>query len=816
MAINAGTVYSELVLDSSKYDSAIDKAAKKMSNLQKKMEEMGKKISDSGKKFSDMGGKLTTFVSVPLAGIGVAATKMAMDAVESENLFEVSMGSMANSARAWSEEVSKALGLNAYEVRENVGTFNVMLTSMGETKEQALSMSEGLTQLAYDMASFYNLKPEEAFEKLKAGISGETEPLKSLGILINDTAVETYALTNGIIKQVPALDKHGKVVKDSSGKIKMQKTEMTDAQKVAARYGLIMQATAKAQGDLGRTMDSPTNKLRTMTERIKQAGIEFGQKLIPLVDKAMDMAKPFIDRLNNMSDAEQEHLIKIAAIVAAAGPAMTIIGKATTGIGGIISMAGKFNAAMTAVTTATKATTAATAATTAATGGFKAGLAGLSGLIGPGGWVIAGLTGITIAGIALYNHFKKESIPQVQLFGKETSKTTEQAVGAFLDLNDKATKALEQLNWSGQKVTKDMANSISSTFDDMGKQIIAGLEKHNSESYSKMQTFLSQSNALTKDEETKILAEMVKGNNQKQQTVEGYQAKIKEILQTAANEHRALTKKEQQDINKTQQDMVNVGIQALSQYEIESKAIMDRMRVQNTVISARQAADVVKNSNDQKNKAIMAAEEQCNAVVQEIVRQRDEAHSITSSQADKLIADAIRQKDKTVEQAQQMHNRVVSQAKAQAREHVNEVNWETGQVKTKWQRLLDWLDTHTATLKVRQILTGNFSSGNSYGVGGGSFGGFAEGTDDAPGGWSWVGEEGPELVYLPQHSKVIPNDDSESITKNAQEQPQPNVTGNLTVNINIDGKQAAQAVIPYLDLLMEKKRIATNRALGVI
>jgi len=93
---------------------------------------------------SDIGGKLTVAVTVPLLGIGVASTKMAMDAVESENLFEVAMGSMAGDARKWSEETSKALGLNAFNVRKNVATYNSMLTSMGLTSQESLKMSEGL------------------------------------------------------------------------------------------------------------------------------------------------------------------------------------------------------------------------------------------------------------------------------------------------------------------------------------------------------------------------------------------------------------------------------------------------------------------------------------------------------------------------------------------------------------------------------------------------------------------------------------------------------------------------------------------------
>ncbi|PYG84979.1 TP901 family phage tail tape measure protein [Ruminiclostridium sufflavum DSM 19573] len=298
------------------------------SDLSKSLDDASKKMKSVGDGFSNVGKTLSTSVTLPLAGAGTAATKLAMDAVESENLFDVSMGDMAESARKWSEDISKSLGLNSYAVRQNVGTFNVMLTSMGQSKAAALEMSEGLTQLAYDMASFYNLKPEEAFEKLKSGISGETEPLKSLGILINDTQVKTYALTNGIIKQGQ---------------------EMLDSQKIQARYALIMQSTSKAQGDLARTMDSPTNQLRTMKEQVTQIGIQFGQILIPMVQKLITAIKPLLDSFMKLTPAQQELIVKIGLIAAAIDPVILIIGKLITAVGAI---AGAFSAASGAIATA--------------------------------------------------------------------------------------------------------------------------------------------------------------------------------------------------------------------------------------------------------------------------------------------------------------------------------------------------------------------------------------------------------------------------------------------------------------------------------
>lgn len=335
--------------------------------LSESMEKAGEKMKSVGEKISSVGSKLSTAVTLPLVGIGTAATKMAMDAVESENLFEVAMGGVAGDARKWSEETSKALGLNAYNVRNNMATYNAMLTSMGLTTDESLKMSEGLTQLSYDMASFYNLKPEEAFEKLKSGISGEAEPLKSLGILVNDTTIKTYAYANGIAKQGQ---------------------ELTEAQKVQARYGAIMEATKNAQGDLARTMDSPTNKIRIMKEQAEQIGIQFGQILIPILEKLIAVIKPLMDKFQGLSKEQQENIVRIGLVVAAIGPVILIIGKVITIIGTLSSIISAVSGAI------------------AAAGGASAALGAVfTALTGPVGIAIAVIAGLVAVGVLLYKNW---------------------------------------------------------------------------------------------------------------------------------------------------------------------------------------------------------------------------------------------------------------------------------------------------------------------------------------------------------------------------------------------------------------------------
>lgn len=208
--------------------------------------------------------RYSRYAVLAFVALGTAAIKMAMSAQESESLFEVSMGNMADATRKWSNEISKALYLNAYDVRKYVGTFNVMLKSMGQTPEVAAEMSKTLTELTYDMSSFHDLKPDEIFTKLQGAITGESESLKKLGYVVNETAVRHKALEMGLI----------------SGK-----EQLTESQKITARFATILDVTKDAQGDLARTCNNATNVFRGWWAVIKMIAVDLGNLLLPRVTK---------------------------------------------------------------------------------------------------------------------------------------------------------------------------------------------------------------------------------------------------------------------------------------------------------------------------------------------------------------------------------------------------------------------------------------------------------------------------------------------------------------------------------------------------
>ena len=295
-----------------------------VSDFEKNIKKAARQMQQFGEKMTAAGRAMTMAITVPIMAVSTAAIKMASDAQESEQLFSVAMENMAGSARNWSEAVSDALGINAYEIRKNVGTFDVMLKSMGLNEQAAYDMSKGLTQLTYDIASLYNISTESAFDKLQSGIVGMPRPLQDLGIVANDTAVKTWALANGIIKQGE---------------------EMTEAQEVASRYALILERTTAAQGDLARTIDSPVNKMRVLKSQIEETAIQLGNALLPTFNKLLDIGKKvvdfvrgLVDKFNALPEGVQNTIISIVAFVASLGPAIWMIGQLSTGVAAILKI----------------------------------------------------------------------------------------------------------------------------------------------------------------------------------------------------------------------------------------------------------------------------------------------------------------------------------------------------------------------------------------------------------------------------------------------------------------------------------------------
>lgn len=170
--------------------------------------------------------------------------------IENMNLFNVSMGQFAKEAQNYAEQVGEIMGINPGEWMRNQGVFMTITDGFGVASDRAYIMSKNLTQLTYDLASFYNISTSDAFQKLESGISGELEPLRRLGYDLSVARLQQEAYNLGIDRSV---------------------TSMTQAEKAELRYYAIMTQVTNAQGDMARTLEAPANQLRILQAQVEQA-----------------------------------------------------------------------------------------------------------------------------------------------------------------------------------------------------------------------------------------------------------------------------------------------------------------------------------------------------------------------------------------------------------------------------------------------------------------------------------------------------------------------------------------------------------------
>lgn len=217
--------------------------------------------------------------------LGYAITK-AGEYLEDLNLFTVSMGAYAEEAYNYAQKVSEVMGIDPAEWMRNQGVFNTIITGFGVAADKAAFMSKNLTQLGYDIASFYNINFSDAMQKVQSGIAGELEPLRRLGYDLSVARLQQEALNLGITKSVSA---------------------MTQAEKAQLRYYAMMTQVTQVQGDMARTLENPTNMLRVFKAQLEQVARSIGNLFIPILTKVLPVMIAFAKAL-------QEIIAAIAAL----------------------------------------------------------------------------------------------------------------------------------------------------------------------------------------------------------------------------------------------------------------------------------------------------------------------------------------------------------------------------------------------------------------------------------------------------------------------------------------------------------------------
>jgi hypothetical protein len=274
--------------------------------LKSKYAEQQEGLTKLGEGMANVGGKMSMFITLPILAAGAASFKLASDMEETTNKINVAFGTSSEKVLEWSQGSIESMGLAGQSALDAAALFGDMATSMGFSQEKAADMSMNMTQLGADLASFKNVPIEQAMNALNGVFTGETESMKMLGVVMTETNLEAFALSQGIQKNV---------------------ADMTQAEKINLRYAYVLDATKNAQGDFARTSEGAANQMRIFRETLKELGVQFGQVILPYVTKMINGLNGMLASFTNLPGGVKKAIVIFGAVLAVIGPLLLVFGK---------------------------------------------------------------------------------------------------------------------------------------------------------------------------------------------------------------------------------------------------------------------------------------------------------------------------------------------------------------------------------------------------------------------------------------------------------------------------------------------------------
>lgn len=217
------------------------------------------------------------------------------------NMFTVSLGEYADNATKYGETVSDALGIDLAGWQNTQGIFDTLIKGMGVTSDKAAYMSQNLTQLAYDISSFYGITLTEAANKLKSAMAGRTQPARAIGYAPDQANAVDYAKnpknygkqTFAINQQTGAIEANTIATDENTQHKIVNFNQLTSAEKSIIRYNLLMSQNTQVQGNFARALNDPYNQLKIFKDQLNMTSRAFGNMFIPALNKVLPYLSAF-------------------------------------------------------------------------------------------------------------------------------------------------------------------------------------------------------------------------------------------------------------------------------------------------------------------------------------------------------------------------------------------------------------------------------------------------------------------------------------------------------------------------------------------
>lgn len=489
------------------------------------------------------------------------------------------------------------------------------------------------------------------------------------------------------------------------------KAALTIMKNGGSEYNEILKEMASSAGATEtafKKMDAtPAEKLAGAWNKVKNAGIELGESLIPLMEKGANYISELADRFSNLSESQQESIGKAALFVAALGPMLTISGKAITVGTSLVKVFGKIS---------TAAEVAKGVSGASGIVGLSGGLAGLSTIAVP---VTAGIVAV---GGAMYLASErssylnqsvlttKEQLPLVQrgwnaLSGSvikskdemdrlgltyknwsskvspELQKSCEETAKSFSELNFKVSNIAD----NGIKVTAEAAKNMIESTDNTCNQIINKIKSHESEGTAALKKAFAADGKKDWYEDTVLLA-INKGSEACIKNIQGYQSQIDDIYKRAAEEHRSITQDEKDTVSKLYQEMGNEQLKALSKSNNEYQEALANFQVRIKGLDLKATSDLLQQKATARDAEIKKQSEHYDTLIQMLRNSEGSMSSEEKKAAEASIKQFQDEKDKIVGNQKTMYREMLNTIEKENPEIYNRINWHTGKINNARQQ----------------------------------------------------------------------------------------------------------------------------------
>lgn len=812
------------------------KAEKEVTDQTKKMiaqiEKSGDKLISVGDKVSGVGNKLTVGVTAPVLAAGTAIYKYGSDLTEAKNKTESTFGFMSSTVEEWAQTSLTAFGMAKATAYDAASLYGDMATSMDLPKSKAAEMSMKLVELSADLSSFKNISLEQSQNALKGIFTGETESLKNLGIVMTETQLKSYAMSQGFEKNY---------------------ADMTQAEKVQLRYQYVLDASKNAIGDYARTNGEAAGQVRLLPEALKELAASFNDNVAPVITPAITAINKAIVSFGEMDDGTKKTVVSIVAMAAAVGPLVTVTGKA-------ISIVGKAKKGYAALQSALMKKTVATVADTAAEGKHATALAktnqsagvaakGIKGIGSAASSAIPYIGAVMLALGALYavvenyEQKTKEKIEKVydekieksnkaydsQIFNLEKEveandqalleeenrinefydnkidklddelKATKKAIEKEKDLYEKAHKArIEQLDAERDLKLSNIDIEEKAQVDALQSQIDAldaltaaeekeAQKQEDAQKLEELQQAIHSANTYAeKRDAEKEYNDFVRQLEQKK--VKEQRELEKEALQEQINNLNIEAEKKRKKVNQEYEDAKKLEE---DKFELAQQEFSDRLDALDTFIENQTTR-----YNDLRNSEL-TKEQEHTAELNAELQTRLENLKKYKSKAEKILEE---------EKSKKQDNVIVDAIKSP--EAFND----------ELYGMNDWYDYLRPT-------SWGYALGKHIGEWLG-LGANAKGTDYWRGGLTRVNEEGGEIMNLPRGTQIIPHDVSMEMARAAGRASVTNNTNSTTHNsynygaqqqvnvISISGKVIAREIVPNVSVRLSDDLYRRRRSGG--